>query len=164
MKGTMVCGTMVLLALMLGCLKSPVVNDHEHERKVLELANRHAEQQSLQSRQMADLQKQWQTERTDLNEQRDRLEAERQDIAIQRQREPLIAESIQQIGTLALCLLPLIVCALLLRKSNEPEDGNVIAETLVSDLMSAKPTLFAPALPAPTSDDKPAGHLAETTE
>ena len=164
MKGTMICGTIVLLVLVLGCWETPVVNDHEHERKVLELANRHAEQQSLQSRQMADLQKQWQTERTDLNEQRDRLEAERQDIAIQRQREPLIAESIQQIGTLALCLLPLIVCALLLRKSNEPEDGNVIAETLVSDLMSAKPTLFAPALPAPTSDDKPAGHLAETTE
>jgi hypothetical protein len=75
MKGTMICGTIVLLVLVLGCWETPVVNDHEHERKVLELANRHAEQQSLQSRQMADLQKQWQSERTDLNEQRDRFES-----------------------------------------------------------------------------------------
>ena len=162
MKGKMVCGAL-LLALVVGCLKSPPVTS-EHERKVLELANRHAEQQSVQSRQMAELQKQWQTERTQLNEQRDRLAAERQDIALQRQREPLIAQSIQQVGTLALCLLPLIVCALLLRKSSEPEDGNAIAETLVSDLMSAKPTLFVPALPAPSSNDKPAGHLTSAAE
>ena len=163
MQGKMVCGAL-LLALGAGCLKSPPVTN-EHERKVLELANRHAEQQSVQSRQMAELQKQWQTERTHLNEQRDRLEVERQDIAIQRQREPLIAESIQQVGTLALCLLPLIVCALLLlRKSNEHEDGNAIAAMLVSDLMSAKPTLFVPALPAPSSNDKPAGHLTSAAE
>lgn len=158
-----ICGMMMLLVL--GCLESsPVVSDHEHEKKVLELANRHAEQQSVQSRQMADLQKQWQTERTDLNTQRNRLETERQDIAVQRQREPLIAESIKQVGILTLCLLPLIVCALLLRRSNEPEDGNVIAETLVTDMMSAKPTLFALALPAPSSGDKPAGHLTSAAK
>ena len=76
-----------------------------------------------------------------------------------REREPLIAESIKQIGILTLCLLPLIVGALLLRRSNEPDDGNVIAETLVTDMMSAKSKLFASALPAPSSKDKPAGHL-----
>ncbi len=162
MKGKMICGVL-LLTLVLGCLKSPPVTS-EHERKVLELANRHAEQQSLQSRQMAELQKQWQTERTQLNEQRDRLDAERREIVRQRQREPLVVESIQQVGTLALCLLPLIVCALLLRKSNEPEDGNAIAAMLMSDLMSAKPTLFVPALPAPSSNDKPAGHLTSAAE
>ena len=164
MKGKLVGGAL-LLALVVGCLKSPPVVS-EHERKVLEMANRHAEQQSVQSRQMADLQKQWQTERTDLNAQRNRLGAERQLIALQRQREPLIAESIKQVGILALCLLPLIVCALLLllRKSNEPDDGNAIAETLVSDLMSARPTLFVPALPAPSPNDKPAGHLTSAAE
>ena len=87
MKGKSVCGALVL---MLGCLKSPVVNDHDHERKVLDLANGYAEQKSLQSRQMGELQKQWQTERTHLNEQRDRLEAERQELAIRRQRERLL--------------------------------------------------------------------------
>ena len=154
-----------MVLLVLGCLESsPVASDHEHEKKVLELANRHAEQQSVQAKQMADLQKQWQTERTDWNTQRDSLETERQDIATQRQREPLIAESIKQIGILTLCLLPLIVCALLLRKSNEPEEGNAIAETLVMDMMSAKPTLFAPALPAPSSKDKQAGHLTSAAK
>ncbi len=89
---------------------------------------------------------------------------ERQEIALQRLREPLIAQSIQQIGMLALCLIPLVVCALLLRKANEPEDGNAIAETLVSDLMSPHPTLFVQALPAPSADDKPAGHLPSAAE
>lgn len=161
MKGKMACGA-VLLTLVLGCQKTPATS--EHERKVLELANRHAEQQSLQSRQMAELQKQWQTERTQLNEQRDRLEVERREIATQRRREPIVAESIQQVGTLALCLLPLVIGALLLRQSNEPEDGNAIAETLVADLMSAKPTLFAPALPAPSSDDQSMSHLTSAAE
>ena len=62
------------------------------------------------------------------------------------------------------CLLPPIACVLLLHKTNEPDDGNVIAETLVSELMSAKPTRFAPALPAPPSKDKPAGHLTSAAE
>ena len=162
MRGVIVCGVL-LLALAWGCRESPPVMS-EHERQVLELTNRHAEQQAVQSRQMAELQKQWQTERTDLNEQRNRLEVERQQIALQRVRDPLIAQSIQQVGMVALCLMPLIVCALLLRKANEPDDGNAIAETLVTDLMSAKPTLFAPALPAPSADDKPAGHLGSAAK
>ena len=155
-------GLVLLAAMWSGTPSKPAGNPLDP--RVVELATKHAEQQALQSRQMAELQKQWQTERTDLNEQRNRIEVERQEIALQRQREPLIAESIQQVGTLALCLLPLIVCALLLRKANEPDDGNVIAETLVSDLMSPHPTLFAPALPAPSTDDKPAGHLPSAAE
>ena len=77
-------------------------------------------------------------------------------------REPLIAASIQEVGTLALCLLPLAVCALLLWKSNRPDDGNAIAETLVTDLMAAKPMLFGRGLPAPATDGKPAGRLTAT--
>lgn len=67
-------------------------------------------------------------------------------------------------GILTLGLPPLIVCALLLRRPNEPVEGNAIAETLVTDMMSAKPTLFAQALPAPASNDKPAGHLTSAAE
>ena len=158
----MILGLVLLAAMLSGTPSKPSGNPID--QRVVELAAKHAEQQALQSRQMAELQKQWQTERTDLNEQRNRLEVERQEISIQRQREPLIAESIQQVGTLALCLLPLVVCALILRRSNEPEDGNAIAETLVSDLMSPHPTLFTPALPAPSADDKPAGHLGSAAE
>ncbi len=164
MKWLFVIAGLVLLAAMLsGTPSKPSGNPLDP--RVVELAERHAEQQAVQSRQMAELQKQWQTERTDLNEPRNRLEVERREIALQRQREPIIAQSIQQLGMLALCLVPLVVCALLLlRKGNEPADWNAIAETLVSDLMSAKPTLLAPALPAPSSDDNPAGHLAEARE
>ena len=163
MKGLFVILGLVLLAAMLSATPSKP-SGNPIDQRVVDLATKHAEQQAVQSRQMAELQKQWQTERTDLNEQRSRLEVERQEIALQRQREPVIAQSIQQLGLLALCLVPLIVCALLLRKANEPDDGNAIAETLVSELMSPHPTLFAPALPAPSADDKPAGQLPSAAE
>ncbi len=163
MKWLFVIVGLVLFAAMLsGPPSKPAGNPLDP--RVVELATKHAEQQAVQSRQMAELQKQWQTERTDLNEQRNRLELERREIALQRQREPVIAQCIQQLGLLALCLVPLVVCALLLRKANEPDDGNAIAETLVSDLMSPHPTLFAPALHAPSVDDKPAGHLPSVAE
>ena len=156
------CGVMVLVMLASGCGESAPAKVSEHERQVIELAKRHAEQQAAQSQRMTEIQKQWATERSELNKQRDQLETERQDVAKQRMREPLIAASIQEVGTLALCLLPLIVCALLLWKSNAPDDGNAIAETLVTDLMSAKPTLFGRGLPAPPTDGKPAGRLTAT--
>jgi hypothetical protein len=62
------------------------------------------------------------------------------------------------------CLLPLTVCALSLHKSNAPEDGNVIAETMMSEQMSAKSMLFVPTLPAPSSKDKPTCHLTSAAE
>ena len=43
MKGTMICGTIVLLVLVLGCWETPVVNDHEHERKVRFIGEMRAE-------------------------------------------------------------------------------------------------------------------------
>ncbi|MEK6259911.1 MAG: hypothetical protein AABP62_14925 [Planctomycetota bacterium] len=154
-----VAGLVLLAATLTGPPTRPLENPID--RRVVELATKHAEQQATQSRQMAELQKQWQTERSELNQQRDRLEAERRELANQREREPVIAQSIHQLGTLALCLLPLIVCALLLRKSNEPDQGDGIAETLISDLMSRNPVLFPTTLPAPSSPELPAPSSAD---
>lgn len=77
---------------------------------------------------------------------RDELEQERQRIAEQRHRDPLIAASIQTVGLIVACLLPLIVCLFVLRQMsrNEPDDA-AIAELLACELVSDRPML----LPAP---------------
>ena len=71
-------GLVLLAAMMNGTPSKPSVNPLD--QRVVKLATKHAEQ----SRQMAELQRQWPTERTDLNQQRNRLHAERQVIALQR--------------------------------------------------------------------------------
>ena len=134
----------------------PTVAPNRDDRRLEDLSAKHTEQQTVQNQRLAELQHQWQTERSDLYQQRDQLESERRDLADQRHRDPIVAQSILQLGSLTLGLLPLAVAALLLRRSTQPDEGDLIAETLVSDLMSAQPTVFASGLPSPQS---PAGRL-----
>lgn len=143
----------ILLAALLGVAALFAVHSVQNrplDQRIIELTTKHAEQQASQNDRLAELQKQWQAERTELSHQRDQLESDRKDLEIWRQREPLIAQSILQIGTLALALLPLAVCALLLRTSQEPE-ANQIAETLVTDLMSSRPLVSSPGLAGPNT-------------
>lgn len=72
------------MMLVSGCGESAPQQISEHERQVIELAKRRAEQQAAQSQRMSEIQKQWATERSELNQQRDQLETERQDVAKQR--------------------------------------------------------------------------------
>ena len=55
------------------------------------------------------MQQQWATEQGKFNKPLDQSETERQDVVMQRLREPLIAASIQEVGVVALCHLPFVV-------------------------------------------------------
>ena len=78
---------------------------------------------------------------------RDQLEMERQQIAQQRIRDPMIAAAIQNTGLIIACLLPLVVCIFVIRqmKTQEP-DHAAVAELLVSEMTSIRPIL----LPTPS--------------
>ncbi|MBM4078019.1 MAG: hypothetical protein FJ267_20510 [Planctomycetes bacterium] len=145
MKLILIVGVTLIGLLMAGSSDPSSVSKNQNQQSStawLELLEQQAQQQSAQTQQMAELQEQWQAERTRLDEQRDLLEVDRQQLAQQRIREPVIAHSIEGIGLLALSLLPLVVSALLLAKSNRTDEENVIAETLMGDLMSNQPRLF----------------------
>ncbi len=74
---------------------------------------------------------------------RDQLEEERQQIAEQRHRDPLVAAAIQNAGLMIACLLPLIVCIFVIRQLSKPEpDDGAVAELLVSELTSDQPRLL----------------------
>ncbi len=55
-----------------------------------------------------------QVERQSIDRQREDLEAERRQIADERQRAPIIAAAISQVGLVLACLLPLVLCGYLL--------------------------------------------------
>ena len=99
-----------------------------------------------------------QTERKSLDRQHEELESERQAIALQRQRDPLIAAAIVNAAILLACVAPLLLAFWVIRSSWTPESGGV-DELLIHDLVAETPILLPRpllALPAETSPEPPA--------
>ena len=72
------------------------------------------------------------------------LEEEREELALARIRDPLIASAILELGLSAMCLVPLLVCIYVLRAvtSGNSEDGaQALSDLLVLDLTSEQPLL-----------------------
>ena len=98
---------------------------------------------------MVTLQREIQTERSEIGHQRDQLEAERREIADSRNRDPIIAAAITRVAFVVVSLLPLLICWLLLQQKVEPADKNEITELLLDDLVSAEPRLVSSATSKP---------------
>jgi hypothetical protein len=82
------------------------------------------------------LQRDIQSERAAIGQQRDRLEAERKQLADERHTVPIIAEAITKIGLLLACLLPLLVCIRLLISQGHPIDDQAIWQILLDEAAS----------------------------
>jgi hypothetical protein len=139
----------------------------EEEERLAEMAERHLERQAEQNRQMADLHKEvaegtrqlveadarareemvalqrnLQADQAAVGQQRDQLEGERRDLAAKRRLDPIIAAAITNLGLLAVCALPLVLCWYLLHPRVEPADAQIVAEVLLQDLVSDRPLLL----------------------
>jgi len=88
-----------------------------------------------------ELHRQIETERFGVNQQRAALEQERRQIAGERIRDPIIAESIRAVAGLIAAILPLLVCLFLLRGLFHKSDQEALAEVLIEDLVSRQPLL-----------------------
>jgi hypothetical protein len=87
--------------------------------------------------------RQLQEERTQIGQQRDALEVERRQIAAQREREPLIAQAIMSTALLAACLLPLLLCYIVLKAvTSAGQDDIALGELLVKELVSGDSRLL----------------------
>ncbi len=152
--------TAMLMLTVIGC-------DHDENRRLAEMAERHLDRQSEQNRRMAELQRavaegsrrlveadakareemvalqrDVQAERSEFGRQRDALEDERRGLAAKRRSDPIIAAAITNIGLLAACLLPLILCWYLLHRPVEPAGDQAVTEILLEDLVASKPLLL----------------------
>jgi VIT1/CCC1 family predicted Fe2+/Mn2+ transporter len=126
-----------------------------NNRQVLDAANRLVEADAKSRSENNELHRQIESERSGVNQQRDALEQERRQSALERNRDPIVAESIQAAAGLIAAVLPLLVCLFLLRGLFSRTDGEALAEVLIEDLVSQQPLLAEPAaisLPTTGSD------------
>jgi hypothetical protein len=73
----------------------------------------------------------------------DQLEQDRREIAEQRNRDPIIAAVIQNVGLVIACLLPLLIAVQVIRQMHSQEpDHAAVAELLTLDLTSDEPLLL----------------------
>jgi len=113
-----------------------------NNQQVIDATGKLVEADAQARRENIQLQHEVQSERLAINQQQDHLEHDRRQIAEQRGRDPIIAESIQSAVALIVAALPLIVCLFLLRGLFQKSDDQVMADVLVEELVSYQP-LFA---------------------
>ncbi len=155
---------MILIALLAGCKSSP-------DERLVEMAKAHEARQAEQSQQMARMQHEvaegsrtlveadakareeltamqheLRSDQADIGHQRDQLETERREIATQRNRDPIVAAAITNVGVVVACLLPLLVCVYVLWSAGRRSESDAaVTELLVQELVSERPML----LPSP---------------
>jgi hypothetical protein len=88
-----------------------------------------------------------QAERFRLDDERDKLEQDRQALALAKERDPIIANTIWSVAVLVASVLPLILCIHLIRTLGTSRPSQDLSELLVYELTSQQPALLPP-LPA----------------
>ena len=116
-----------------------------NNRQVLEATDKLVEADAKSRTEHIELHRQIEAERFGVNQQRDALEQERRQIAQQRNRDPIVANSILAVAGLIAAILPLLVCLFLLRGLFHKSDQEALAEVLIEDLVSLQPLLSEPA-------------------
>ena len=101
-------------------------------------ANARKELTEFQSRLQADIE----SERQNVDRQRDELESERRQIARDRNRDPIIAAALVQSTTLVLAALPLVICLFLFRAVENENAEVAVGEMLVHELLADEPLLL----------------------
>ena len=135
---------MILLAMTTGCGSSDEQLRAWQQQQV-ETLQRQAEQNTATARALVEadarsrqellaVQRELQTERTQVGRQRDALETERQSLANQRHRDPIIAAALHGLGTVALAALPLVACLLLLRNTSGADSAGELENLLILNL------------------------------
>lgn len=165
----------LLIGLIVGC--------GSNDERLVKMANEHETRQAEQNQHMADLQKQvaegskrlieadaasrekflaiqdnLRADQAAIGQQRDALEANRREIATQRNRDPIVAACIVQVGMVLASLLPLVLAGYLVwsMRRTASQDDTLVAEFLVTDAMAERPLLLGhpPTMPLLLAPDK----------
>jgi hypothetical protein len=92
---------------------------------------------------MTAIQRDLQQSQTEIGRQRDQLETERRQIAVERYWDAILGHAITAAAGLFACLLPLLLCWVLLRRpSDDGENDAVLAKFLMQELVDDHPTLL----------------------
>jgi hypothetical protein len=115
-----------------------------NNQQVIDATKRLVEADAQGRKETIELHRQIEADRSGVNQQRDALEQERRQVADQRNRDPIIAESILAAAGLIAAILPLAVCLYLLRGMFHKSDDEAMAEVLIQELVAQRPLLAGP--------------------
>jgi hypothetical protein len=151
--------TSLMLLTLVGCeedelakaVREAAEQSAEQQRRLVQLqsevaksASELVEADSKARTELAALQRDLQQDQAEVGRQRDRLEDDRRDIAVLRHRDPLIAAAITNIGLILACLLPLVLCIVILRSLRNPvADEEALTEFLVHEIVAEQPLLLS---------------------
>jgi hypothetical protein len=113
-----------------------------NNRQVIDATQKLVEADAQSRREHVQLQQQIQSERAVIERERGALEQERRDVADERYRDPIVAESIRAAVGLLVAVLPLAVAVYLLRALFHRSDDEAMADLLVEEMLQRQP-LFA---------------------
>ena len=135
----LVCVVM-MVAFVAGC--------DEDQRRQAEASRQLVEADAKARTETIALQRQLQDAQAEVGHQRDQLENDRRDFADQRNRDPIVANSIATLGTILACLLPLILCIYLaMGLRDDLQTDGTLTEILVQEIVAEQPTLLPPPRP-----------------
>jgi hypothetical protein len=106
-----------------------------------------------------------QAERESLDRQREDMEQERRHIADTRHRDPIVAAAITTVGALVACLMPLLVCYIVLRGlADQQADADACVELLATELVAEESWLLPASAPVPQLEQCPLSASAATAD
>ena len=136
----------LLLAAFTGC-----GNDDERaqvnrsQAQVAEASRKLVEADATARGETIGMQRDLQKGQSELGRQRDQLENDRRQYADQRNRDPILANTILDVGVVLACLLPLVLCIfLVLGLRDKSQTDSDLADVLVQEIVSDEPMLLPP--------------------
>ena len=117
-----------------------------NNQQIIDATKKLVEADAQSRHENSQLQHELQGERSGISQQRDALEQERRQIAEQRNRDPIVAESIKTAAGLIVAALLLVVCLFLLRGLFRKSDEEAVVDVLIEELVARQPQ-FAPSTP-----------------
>jgi multidrug efflux pump subunit AcrA (membrane-fusion protein) len=133
----------VLLAILSGCDEEEQQKVNRSQAQVAEASRQLVQADAKARGEIIDLQRDLQQGQTDLGRQRDQLESDRRQYADQRNRDPILANTILDVGTILACLLPLVLCIVLaLGLRDHTQTDSALTEILIEEIASDDPLLL----------------------
>ena len=133
----------LLLVVSTGCKEDERAQVNRSQAQVAEASRQLVEADAKARTETIALQRELQQGQDDLGRQRDQLENDRRQYADQRSRDPIVANTILDVGTIFACLLPLALCIfLVLGLRDKSQTDSDLADVLVQEIVSDDPLLL----------------------
>lgn len=126
-----------------GCNEDERARVSRSQAQVAEASRQLVEADAKARGEIIAMQKDLQQGQSELGRQRDQLENDRRQYADQRSRDPIVANTILDVGMIVACLLPLVLCIVLaisLRDISQTDAD--VADVLVQEIVSEEPLLL----------------------